>query len=673
MYRACSTWQYGVAGQLLERYPLAQRLGFVDGGRFVSEVEPGLDRSAWGVLKVHDAHEHYAGLLVHGRALAIYSHRDLRDVAFSWMHKTGTTFEEVVSSGFFDRCLRNDRFWRLQPGMLLQTYEGLIADPVRGVAEIAQHLGISLEESEAQAIADSLSFEANQKRTADLANRLVANGIPLSSKDQDSYDPASLLHWNHLRSGKVGDWREQATPEQRATLGRICGSWLIEHGYEVDDAWSRDSGSNRSLSRPPEPRISFAADGEDILLDRVFQGQTGTFVDIGARHPRSKNKTFYFYLRGWRGVNIEPASGARDCFESVRPGDFNLAYAISDTSGELSFFEIPGREGMSTLSHEVAEKYLALGHSITERRVPVRTVANLVEQYQLKAPEICSISVAGDADRVIRGIPLAIWRPKVFVIESNRPTANTPCQPSWEPILLEHGYLFAMFDGINRFYLRGDLADALPLFDCPVNSLDFYERAETVEQRHRADSLQNRYEEERRRVDEARAQKAEAEHARGETIAGFMAERDAWQRERDAWQRERDAWQMERDAVTRERDAWQMERDAVQRERDAITRERDAWQIERDRVQEERIGVAHRIASQADETRQVRDELARTRITLEAERARFDLERQARNLEVEAARSELRPYRLIDRLGVVTALHRRVNAVNAVKARVKSR
>ena len=50
---------------------------------------------------------------------------------------------------------------------------------------------------------------------------------------------------------------------------------------------------------------------------------------------------------------------------------------------------------------------------------------------------------------------------------------NIPCHQSWEPILLEQGYLFAAFDGINRFYLRGDLADSLPLFECPVNSLDY--------------------------------------------------------------------------------------------------------------------------------------------------------------------------------------------------------
>ncbi len=645
MYRACSTWQYGVAGQLLERFRGAQRLGFVDGGRFATEFESGLEPSAWGVLKAHDAHEHYANLLADGRALAIYSHRDLRDVAFSWMHKTGTSFDEVVSSGFFDRCLRNDRFWRLQPGMLLQTYEDLIADPVRGVAEIAAHLGLPLEAGEAESIADSLSFEANQQRTVDLANRLVASGIPLNSKDQDRYDPASLLHWNHLRSGKVGDWREKATPEQRAILGRICGSWLIEHGYEVDDAWSPDGWGSSTPAGQPEPRISFAANGEDIVLDRLFQGQIGTFIDIGAAHPRANNKTYYFYLRGWRGVNLEPASGARDSFESVRPGDFNLAYAISDTSGERSFFEIPGHEPATTLSREVAEKYLTRGFSIIERRVPLRTVASLVEQFRLEAPDLCSIDVASGAESVLRGIHLAQWQPKVLVIKAASPTADASRHLSWESIVLEHGYHFAMFDGINRFYLRADLAGALPLFDRPVNPLDRYERFDLVDQRTRADRVQGLYDLERRRAEKALARTAEIEEKRGQLIDRFLSERDSWQRERDAWQRERDAVQRERDSFQRERDARQVERDAVERERDEF--------------QHERNDAAHTIATQAVELRKVRDDLARLSFARDAERARFDQERQDQGRNAEKAGTQLRPDRLIDRLGVVSALHRR--------------
>jgi FkbM family methyltransferase len=666
MYRACSTWQYGVAGLLLERFRSGNRLGFIDGDR----LEPSVVESAdWGVLKAHDAHVRFAELLADGRALALYSHRDLRDVAFSWMHKVGASFDEIIDRGFLSICLANDRFWRAQPGVLFQTYEDLITDPVRGVVEIARHLGIEIDDDQAREIAESQSLEANRQRTTQLADRLQTEGVSLSASDQDRYDRETLLHWNHFREGRVGAWREQATSAQKATLAKICGSWLIERGYEPDLFWS--------LPRWSEiPKVSYAQNMEDILLDRLFRDQRGTFIDVGANHPTHNNNTYYYYLRGWRGVNVEPVRSAYQLFGDRRPDDLNLELAVSDVEGYLPFYEIPDCNGLSSLSSEMADDQKARGFRVIERKVPTRTVAGLVEQYDLKPPDIFSIDVEGNEEKVLRGIPLDRWQPKVFVIEATRPMTNTLCHQSWEPILLEHGYLFAMFDGINRYYLRGDLAEALPLFDCPVNSLDFYERAETVEQRERANSLERLREEERSQVEEARARLAEERHARSETIACFASERDAWQRERNAWQEERDAaqrernsWQQERDAFARERDCWQVERDSVQRERDAFQRERDGVQRERDAFQRERDEVARRAVAQAEEIRRLRDELARTNVDRDLERAHFEREREAHEQAVHEVRTQLRPYRLIDRLGVVTALHRRAKAV---KARVRS-
>ena len=671
MFRACSTWQYGVVAALLERHRGGKRIGFVDGERFSSEVGPTLDPSGWYVLKSHDAHEQFAEALAGGRAVAITSHRDLRDVAFSWMHKTGASFDDVLDRSFLERCLRNDRSWSALPGALIQAYADLIADPARGVAEIAEHLGIGLEPGEARAIADSLSWEANRQRTTELAGRLRAEGVTPRSDDQERYDPATLLHWNHLRDGGSGTWRDIASDEQLGHLARICGPWLVEKGYEPDNDWA-----GPALAEPP-PRVSFAQNGEDILLDRLFRGRTGTFLDIGANHPTRNNNTYFFYLRGWRGVNVEPVRSAIALFDDRRPRDLNLALAVSDTEGSLPFYEVLGCDSLSTLSGELAEEQKARGFPVVERRVPTRTVAGLVERHGLLPPDFVSIDVEGNEERVLRGIPLATWRPKMFVIEATRPMTNTLCHHPWEPILLEQGYLFAAFDGINRYYLRDDLSGSLPLFEAPVNSLDFHERFETFEQRSRADALQHRLEEERLRAEQARAELAHERGSLADSKARLVAERgarqgerDAWQQERDAWQSERDAWQSERDAGQqerdtgqRERDAWQQERDAVQRERDSWQQERDAGQRERDAIQRERDSVQRERDSwhaERVEALDHRQSCQAERLRFEQDRARWEDERAASRDAVDEARSLLRPYRMIDRLGVVNAIHRRV-------------
>src|SRR5436309_12426035 len=105
MYRACSTWQYGVASRILERHRAGHRLGFIEGIYFDGKVEPDRGDGAWRILKAHDAHDRFADELAEGRALGIYSYRDLRDVVFSYMHKTGSSFEELLALGFFNLCL----------------------------------------------------------------------------------------------------------------------------------------------------------------------------------------------------------------------------------------------------------------------------------------------------------------------------------------------------------------------------------------------------------------------------------------------------------------------------------------------------------------------------------------------------------------------------------------
>ena len=639
MYRACSTWQYGVAGLILERHRAGSRLGFVDGGRFAAEVESGLDPSAWQILKAHDAHDRFAAALEDGRARAIYSHRDLRDVAFSWVHKTGADFETVIGRGFLDLCLANDRFWRAQPATLVQSYDDLTADPERGVTEIASHLGIELGSGEAAEIASALSPEANRRRTAVLAERIQAKGVVLDSRDQDSYDPTTLLHWNHLRDAQADGWRETATPGQLATLARVCGSWLIETGYESDDAWAHSTPAIPSAAYAASlPRVSYAQNAEDIVLDRLFRGRAGTYLDIGANHPTHNNNSYFFYLRGWRGVCIEPGRKVFPLFEARRPGDLSLPVAISDIEGELTFYEVPDCDGLSSLSSEVADEQRGRGFEVVEHRVSTRTVASLVEEFALEPPEFVSIDVEGAEEKVLRGIPLATWQPMVFVIEATRPMTNTPSHQSWEPILLEHGYLFAAFDGINRYYVRGDLAHLIPTIALPVNSLDLYERADTSEHRHRAETLGRLLDDERARAEESRAGwERQLADARGqvanyaETAEQFVRERDAWQRERDAWQRERDAVQAERDMVQRERDsvqcdrdAWQSERDMIQRERDSVQRERDAWQSERNMLQRERDAWQ----SERDMIQRERDSVQRERDAWQSERDAVQAERE---------------------------------------------
>ena len=59
----------------------------------------------------------------------------------------------------------------------------------------------------------------------------------------------------------------------------------------------------------PYGQTSFSQEGEDLILQRYFEGKTkGFFVDIGAHHPIRFSNTYHFYRRGWRGMVVQHAS-----------------------------------------------------------------------------------------------------------------------------------------------------------------------------------------------------------------------------------------------------------------------------------------------------------------------------------------------------------------------------
>lgn len=240
MYRACSTWQYDVVAHLLETYRSGHRLGYLLPEQYVAARrnralagEIGVcPTGCWTVFKSHDAAGCFARSVSEGRARVIYAYRDVRDVTFSLMHKRSLTFEALLRQGMIHQVLANDRFWTRQPGVLIQRYDRILADPVGSVCELAAFLEITLEPGEAERIADEYSLASNKARTDALRRQLEQQGVDLSQAANALIcHGATLLHWNHVRDGSSGSWYGESTPRQRRVFARLCGPWLSAHGY----------------------------------------------------------------------------------------------------------------------------------------------------------------------------------------------------------------------------------------------------------------------------------------------------------------------------------------------------------------------------------------------------------------------------------------------------------
>ncbi|MEO8414426.1 MAG: FkbM family methyltransferase [Ginsengibacter sp.] len=101
--------------------------------------------------------------------------------------------------------------------------------------------------------------------------------------------------------------------------------------------------------------ICYAQEGEDLILETFFQNVgKGFYIDIGAYHPVRFSNTYLFYLKGWRGINIDASPGSMDIFKTLRPEDINVEVAIGKDEKTLTYYMFD-ESALNGFSKEISE------------------------------------------------------------------------------------------------------------------------------------------------------------------------------------------------------------------------------------------------------------------------------------------------------------------------------
>jgi FkbM family methyltransferase len=222
--------------------------------------------------------------------------------------------------------------------------------------------------------------------------------------------------------------------------------------------------------------ISYAQNAEDVLLRRIFSDHPGGFyIDVGACDPVSCSITKHFYDLGWHGINVDASPAAFARVAPARPRDINLNVGVSNREGEMTFYEFPPQHaGLSTFSEVEAREHQKAGRSCRELPVPVTTLARLCEQHAVKEIDFMSIDVEGHEREVLEGANLRSFRPRVVLVEATRPLTTITSHDRWEHLLLDADYLYATFDGLNRYYVRSENREDVARLAAPANIFDEY-------------------------------------------------------------------------------------------------------------------------------------------------------------------------------------------------------
>lgn len=216
--------------------------------------------------------------------------------------------------------------------------------------------------------------------------------------------------------------------------------------------------------------FSYAQNFEDVMLARLFaESTTGFYVDVGASDPVELSVTKHFYDHGWSGINIEPLRSKYELLSRQRSRDVNLNLAVGPRIATLEFAEVVANNALSTLDLARASELEGKGFEIQRYPVEVVPLTNILDEYAAgKEIDFLKVDVEGQEADVLGSLDLKRWRPKALLIEAVRPIDGfsnwqgfDPLAYSnwtaWEPSILQAGYVFAHFDGLNRFYVRSDL------------------------------------------------------------------------------------------------------------------------------------------------------------------------------------------------------------------------
>lgn len=235
------------------------------------------------------------------------------------------------------------------------------------------------------------------------------------------------------------------------------------------------------LSAPATPedeyyRVSFAQDGEDLLLLSLFEGlSTGFYVDVGAHHPRRYSNTLALYSRGWSGINIDAMPGSMRPFRETRSRDINLELAISDERRVLTFYEFnePALNGFDPALARRRVGLVPAGQSpdtafriVAERQIPTVTLAEVLDEHLPAGREIdvLNVDVEGLDFAVLASNDWSKYRPTVIVAEDPDVVSLDALGSSRVArFLRERGYVPLCKTRLTLFFAREDriIRDAL--------------------------------------------------------------------------------------------------------------------------------------------------------------------------------------------------------------------
>ena len=189
---------------------------------------------------------------------------------------------------------------------------------------------------------------------------------------------------------------------------------------------------------------SYSQEGEDMILRRLFENQaTGFYVDVGAHHPQRFSNTYFFYKKGWRGINIDAMPNSMNLFNKIRARDINIEKPVSKKKQVLTYYAF-NEPALNGFSKELSEERNGKGNYFIKFTKDIETVTleeildnNLPKNQQI---DFLSIDVEGLDFMVLKSNNFDKYKPKVILIEILGNSLEEVGESEITKYLMQHEY-----------------------------------------------------------------------------------------------------------------------------------------------------------------------------------------------------------------------------------------